>query len=370
MHKKMLFLSEKAEQNEKAKEHIWRAQCNCAYWHGVFGGLYLGHLRRAIHSHLIKAHEILIKDSEEDIGLASLDMDKDGRQEILIWNRELVLGLAPAKGGGIFDISHLKTGINLSDTLTRRFEAYHCDIRKAPPTYKQEVDGISSIHDLAGLGGEYIDKLLLYDNHTRISLLDHFIGSDVTHSDFADNRYSEEQDFILKEYGLKDTKLTTQKAIIRLNAKSIIGSSPFQLNKSISLANDATITIDYEFENAGDENIATGYGCEFNLNLFSDQDPERYYYIPETKKRREVKETGAEEYITRFEMLNRTDGLNVTFEFSKPISVWFFPIMTVSKSESGIDHTYQGTALLFQLPLAISPRDKKDLQIKMELIEL
>ena len=35
-----------------AQEHLWKAQCNCAYWHGVFGGLYLPHLRHGIYENL------------------------------------------------------------------------------------------------------------------------------------------------------------------------------------------------------------------------------------------------------------------------------------------------------------------------------
>ena len=60
MHKKMIYLSERVGYDEGAREYLWRAQCNCAYWHGVFGGLYLGHLRRAIHENLIKAQMCLI----------------------------------------------------------------------------------------------------------------------------------------------------------------------------------------------------------------------------------------------------------------------------------------------------------------------
>jgi len=34
----------------ESRDHLWRAQCNCPYWHGVFGGLYLPHLRAAVYS--------------------------------------------------------------------------------------------------------------------------------------------------------------------------------------------------------------------------------------------------------------------------------------------------------------------------------
>ena len=38
-----------------AKMELYRGQCNCPFWHGAFGGLYLPHLRNAIYRHLIAA---------------------------------------------------------------------------------------------------------------------------------------------------------------------------------------------------------------------------------------------------------------------------------------------------------------------------
>ena len=51
MHKKMQALSALCRRRgdpPEARRAIGRAQCNDAYWHGVFGGLYLPHLRDAI----------------------------------------------------------------------------------------------------------------------------------------------------------------------------------------------------------------------------------------------------------------------------------------------------------------------------------
>src|SRR5438309_7070373 len=58
MHKKMLALSRLCRERGDpplARRAIGRAQCNDAYWHGVFGGLYLPHLREAIWRELARA---------------------------------------------------------------------------------------------------------------------------------------------------------------------------------------------------------------------------------------------------------------------------------------------------------------------------
>src|SRR6266436_5135757 len=58
MHKKMLALSALCRERgdpPAARRAIGRSQCNDAYWHGVFGGLYLPHLRAAIWRNLALA---------------------------------------------------------------------------------------------------------------------------------------------------------------------------------------------------------------------------------------------------------------------------------------------------------------------------
>ena len=40
---------------DAARQELYRGQCNCPYWHGAFGGLYLPHLRNAIYRSLIAA---------------------------------------------------------------------------------------------------------------------------------------------------------------------------------------------------------------------------------------------------------------------------------------------------------------------------
>lgn len=130
------------------------------------------------------------------------------------------------------------------------------------------------------------------------------------------------------------------------------------------------MTVDYEFESLDSKPISTQYGCEFNLTLYSDLDKERYYLAPGSGRRQEVSETGSEKDLTRFELVNGPDRLTAAFTFSHKVSVWFFPLMTVSQSEEGFERAYQGSILLFLYLLVLSPGQKAHLQIKLELIEL
>ena len=67
MHKRMVMVSRKVHEALDAQgtkssdgavrmlDHLYQSQCNDSYWHGVFGGLYLPHLRSAVYEHLIQA---------------------------------------------------------------------------------------------------------------------------------------------------------------------------------------------------------------------------------------------------------------------------------------------------------------------------
>jgi hypothetical protein len=369
MHKKMLFLSKRIANNEQARESLWRAQCNCAYWHGVFGGLYLGHLRRSVHENLVKAQSSIMADSGKNILLFKEDVDKDGYEEILVWNHETGLGISPKKGGGIFELCHFPTAFNISDVLTRRPEAYHyelANIRQTEVAEEEHEAGIPSIHEVSH-SGQDLRKLVVYDTYEKISLLDHFLGPGATLRGYAVNDYPEDGDFVQAEYSLEEDKVHSNSAFIRLSKQGNIGPAALLLDKSIMVKSEAGATIDYSFENTGSQPVSTTYGCEFNLNLYSDQDPQRYYLCKGSGAVRKVSETGAEDDLTGFELVNEPDNVRLIFLFSRPVSCWFYPIMTVSKSEQGFEYTYQGTSLLFLFPMDLAPGLKDHFQIRLEL---
>jgi len=97
LHKKMLHTSRRvaslkaadAAVAAKAQDHLWQGQCNCPYWHGVFGGLYLNHLRTALYECIIAADNAM--DALEGRGtdyvtVQQTDFDGDGNAECILEN--------------------------------------------------------------------------------------------------------------------------------------------------------------------------------------------------------------------------------------------------------------------------------------------
>ena len=64
LHKQMLRTSAKVDAmpdgaaKSRALDHLYRGQSNDCYWHGLFGGIYISHMRLATFEHLIAAEDL------------------------------------------------------------------------------------------------------------------------------------------------------------------------------------------------------------------------------------------------------------------------------------------------------------------------
>ena len=139
MHKKMQALSALCRirgEPPEARRHIGRAQCNDAYWHGVFGGLYLPHLRRSVWGHLAAAEGALRR--EEPFTAETLDFDADGHDEIWVHSSSFSSVVSPVRGGAVEEYTRFAAGVNFADVLTRRREVYHEAEVSLPPVDQED----------------------------------------------------------------------------------------------------------------------------------------------------------------------------------------------------------------------------------------
>lgn len=113
--------------DDEARRDLYRAQCNCAYWHGAFGGVYLGFMRSALWHHLMRA-EAIAQAADPSPAIEVLDVDADTRPEILLRAPWGAVVIAPQLGGRLVELGDHTVGANLLAALGIRPEAYHLGV--------------------------------------------------------------------------------------------------------------------------------------------------------------------------------------------------------------------------------------------------
>jgi len=189
MHKTMLALSTLSRSRgdpPEARRAIGRAQCNDAYWHGVFGGLYLPHLRNAIWRQLAIAEHVLRQG--ESLACDERDLDYDGYPELWVHSSQFSALISPHRGGAIEVLTRFSDLTNLADVLTRRRESYH-ELPKQThgDGGHDKSGGTQSIHDIEK--ASRLTELPPVDAEPRAILVDRLINSDVTATQYAKGNY-------------------------------------------------------------------------------------------------------------------------------------------------------------------------------------
>ncbi len=151
MHKRMLGLSQRlaaaAAQDDRAelRQRLYAAQANDAYWHGLFGGIYLPHLRRAVWRNLLEL-EAQLDVLAPRPPLARGDCDLDGVEELFLTGGALQAVIRLDGDAALHELSSYTLAQNFGDTLRRQAEHYHARALQGaqePP----QAGGIASAHE-------------------------------------------------------------------------------------------------------------------------------------------------------------------------------------------------------------------------------
>jgi hypothetical protein len=153
MHKRMLQLSARfdalppAARSERLRELLYRAQANDAYWHGLFGGLYLPHLRRAVYNAMVELESELDQLSPRP-ALSRTDADMDGADEVFLHNGILQVVARCDSDAALIELDSYSLRHNFGDTLRRREEHYYRRMHVGEHQHFRG-EGIASAHDRA-----------------------------------------------------------------------------------------------------------------------------------------------------------------------------------------------------------------------------
>jgi len=151
MHKRMLALSSRlhalpaSQRSAELTQLLYQAQANDAYWHGLFGGLYLPHLRRAVYNAIVRLEKQLDQLMPRT-ALQRLDADLDGVPEIFLHNHLLQAVVREDADATVIELDSYSLQHNFGDTLAKREEHYYRKLTLGEQAHAQS-GGIASAHD-------------------------------------------------------------------------------------------------------------------------------------------------------------------------------------------------------------------------------
>jgi len=336
MHKKMMYVREKlswienqwgrTERTKEALKEIFKAQCNDPYWHGQFGGIYFGFMRRNIYQYLIQAEKIMeeICQATQKITPKILlyDIDKDGREEILMETALITLYFHLFRGGSVFEIDHKEKGFNLQNTFQRRKEAY----------YKDDLE-------------YYVDRW------RRYAFYDHFVADELTLDELIKDSYQELGNFIQIHYKSEiDQSEEVAKVSLWAEGKVTIGNqvNSLRVNKIFEiLEGQSEIKITFTVENLGNDPVHLNHLTEIPLYLTGDSKSIVFKY--DNGKSDILK---PEAFLTKtIDMHARENDVKVKINLMDPCNIFKYPLETYARIDGGYDSVYQGTVLSFMTPL-------------------
>lgn len=327
MHKRMLMLSARLAR-QSLSEHdsaelarlLHLAQANDAYWHGLFGGLYLPHLRRSVWRHLL-ALEARLDRIESRPAAERLDADSDGFDEIFLHNDALQVVLRIDGTAAVREFADYRLQQNFADTLRRHAEAYHELARRGAPSAAAR-DGIASAHERVAF---------------RHAIEAHEVAPDPAPRDLFVDAWEGEA---LAQYALQ----SVQDAAVQFAAG---GQGVPHVIKRLALR-ASTLSVRYE--------IRTGHAGTFSTRLdlampACDGFAGRYVIAGEVRggfgQPLQLPQAAAITLDDRF-----MRGA-VTVECDPPAAIQAAPYHTVSQSEEGFERVMQSASLVLTWPVAI-----------------
>lgn len=360
-----------------ARTELLKGQCNDGYWHGVFGGIYLPHLREALYRSLIHGErlvESIIHHGEQEWCEAEIfDFDGDGRPEIVLNSPWLKAYFDPGEGGSMVELDYKPRDCNIINTLARRFEHYHLALRKtmedktSPPASEH-----TSIHDIKKTDGlDRLKDLIVYDRSRKTCLLDH-VFSRKTGALLLQTPPSEQSSLINTPYEFSVNK-KGKTVKLTLKNKALFAQEhdfPLEIAKVIRIVyNKAALDIQYSIMNMGGKSLKANFGVEWNFSLSRDVPPEVTSSYSNKEQDSNLRDaSGRALEVTALRFLHQRESFSLLLQFEKRASLVWSPIETISKSEKGFDLTYQGTQILSCWKIDIPPGKQWTAGIKFSII--
>ena len=389
------------EQKARALDHLYQGQSNDCYWHGLFGGIYIVHMRMATLSHLIAAEDLADAAAEaaggEPYGATLVDTDLDALDEVIVTTPGQTVVVDLAEGAGVSSWDLRASRVALASVLRRRPEAYHERLVAHDRAAAEEAVGAGdgedaaaiaagghaaaaaadaprTIHDIVTTKEPGLAAFLHYDRHERRGGLVHLLpGDGLTGVDaFVKSSYEELGDFT--EAAFEPIVLEPRRLVARRSGcvRAEGADRPLVVEKSYRFGGDRsnpTLELETVVENPGGESLAFELAVEWNVNLLGGGHNPAAYYETENGERSPHDVTGEAESAAQVSFGNDYEGVRIAAHPQPSARVTWYPVETVSNSEGGFERVYQGSSLLFRWPILLAPGGRATFTVRFDVTQ-
>ena len=352
LYKRMLYASHYVRRAGRggmssAYRQLLRGQCNDAYWHGIFGGLYAAHLRTAVYRCLLQAERCSRRGvCGRGLRWEKLDYDLDGSEELVGRGGSVVLWFDGNDGATLTEIDLLAPAVPLINSLRRRPEAYHQALRAAERARESaRVKAVGTIHEVGAVKKTWLREALVYDHYDRHAFRLLVFSPVKGIEDFRRSTLAENAELATGNYRLIRAtahKLRTEKTVLLSNSVRVEAGKDFSWRTAGAAGIE--IACDVQLRNASSAEVQVAVGLELVVNLLAPDAPDRYLTF--SGQRHRLYWYGEISQTDEVKLVDEYQGVRVELSASRPDCWWCLPIESVSRSEAGFEKVYQGSALL------------------------
>lgn len=346
---------------DEAKIDLYRSECNCAYWHGLFGGIYLSSLRHALHENILAAEERYMRARAlKGVEVIDRDLWNEGTNQVLLRREDMAALITPAHGGAIAELGVYSRRFDILAVIPRRYEAYHETLRNFDEEGEQNGD-VKSIHDMVVVKEKGLKDRLVYDACRRYSFKDIFLRACPSAEELMAGRADMmECGGLPYSYNVEKKAKSLQvplERVVDFEGRRVVIRKRYSFSASLAGVKAA-------YSLAGAAGIL--FGIELNINLLAAHDEDRFYEIPGLARADSFLDgVGLTEKIDSFRLVDRYDDMRISISSSRAFNLFRYPIYTVSQSDRGFEKNYQGSSMVLVFSLNADP-EEFDLTMSIE----
>ncbi len=354
-----------------ARTRLLRAQCNDAYWHGIFGGLYAPHLRTALWQELIRAEKAADTAAAGHASYSEMvrqDFDADGAEEAYFNSENYAALVKPSDGGTVAALDFRPRDVALINSLERRLEAAHAKLAEAD---RGDAAKVNSIHERVAAKEPGLAGRLRYDRWPRHAFRLLLFREGKTFADYEQVHLEESAAVAAGAYQV----VSAASERLELSLRAPLGASV------ADAAADAEVRVQkvFAFSRTGDSfqiacdlrltHAASGplrfrAGVELVLNFLAPDAPDRYFEF--ARARHPLNWSGATP-ASALRVADEWQDVAARIEARAAEEFWIAPIETISVSEDGFERVYQGSNIMATWQVKLNPGEAWDARVTLEV---